>query len=159
MHILAHLLEMYLPELDAHLRKLGVCWDMFTSKLVLTLCSSYIPLELLAYIYDVFFMDGWIGLYKIIIAFLGTQQKYLFGKDLCAISEHLRNLKATVTLQEIRTILRKAVDIYIRRDAIEKSIDDFFRSEAEKLLSKSVLSLTIEPIRETTAGPAPTGSC
>ena len=56
MHILSHLLEMYLPELDNHLHRLGVSWDMFTSKLVLTLCSSYIPLEYLSYIYDVFFM-------------------------------------------------------------------------------------------------------
>ncbi len=126
---------MHLPELDGHLRRLGVSWDMFTSKLVLTLCSSYVPLELLGYIYDVFFLDGWTGLYKIIIAFMGMQQANLLGKDLCAVSEYLRRLKGTIKLQDIRRILRRAVDIHIRRDAIEKGIDDFFISEAERLLS------------------------
>lgn len=56
MYVLSHLLEMHLPDLDNHLRKLGVNWNMFTSKLVMTLCSSYIPLEYLQYIYDVFFI-------------------------------------------------------------------------------------------------------
>ena len=56
MYILACLLEMHIPELDGHLRKLGINWDMFTSKFVLTVCSSYIPLEYLPWVYDVFFM-------------------------------------------------------------------------------------------------------
>jgi len=38
------------------LRRLEISWNMFTSKLVMTLCSSYIPLEYLSRVYDVFFM-------------------------------------------------------------------------------------------------------
>ena len=56
MHVLGGLLQEHLPELNTHLQSLHASWDMFTSKLVMTLCAAYIPLDCLAYIYDIFFM-------------------------------------------------------------------------------------------------------
>lgn len=56
MYILNRILSVSLPDVDYHLRKLGVCWNMFTSKCVMTICACYIPLEYLNRIYDTFFM-------------------------------------------------------------------------------------------------------
>lgn len=135
MHILSALLEMYIPELDSHLRNLGVSWDMLTAKFIMTLCSSYIPLEFLASIYDIFFLDGWIGLYKFVIAFLNFYKKPLCEKDLSSLSEYLRKIRETITLTTIKRIQQNALDVHIKKDAIEYSISTFFQIQAEKMLS------------------------
>ncbi len=134
-HILEDLLEMYLPRMDAHLRKLGVGWDMFTTKFALTLGAAYFPLESLGEVYDVFFMDGWVGLYRIEVAYLESHQAAICSMDMAALSEYLKSIRQ-ITKQQggVKGVLRRAVEIHIQQDAIEKSIDGFFRIQAGRYL-------------------------
>ncbi len=144
MHVLGGLLQENLPELDQHLKSLHASWDMFSSKLVMTLCASYIPLDCLAYVYDVFFMvrspcypqDGWVGLYKIIISFLAGYQTELCARDLSGISEYLRKIKDSFGPAEMKQVLRRAVSVSISQKAVETLIDGFFRAEALRLLAR-----------------------
>ena len=67
-----------------------------------------------------------------------SQQVLLCGKDLCAISEHLRRLKDKIKLADVKRMLRRATEIHLRKDLIENYVDNFFRTEAEKIISKKV---------------------
>eukprot|EP01022_Parablepharisma_sp_SALTPOND_P015639 TRINITY_DN2233_c0_g1_i1.p1 TRINITY_DN2233_c0_g1~~TRINITY_DN2233_c0_g1_i1.p1 ORF type:complete len:313 (-),score=27.10 TRINITY_DN2233_c0_g1_i1:1512-2450(-) len=136
MYLLGTILEMYISKLDAHLRKLGVNWDLLTAKFVLTLGAAYVPLEFLPQVFDVFFMEGWIGLYKVAVAFLEQQKVKMCEMDLEKLSLFLRDLKKNCSGVEIKRILRRATELYIQKDSIEKSIDAFFKSQAMKFLDK-----------------------
>jgi len=135
MYLLGGLLEMYIPELDIHLRKLGVSWDLFTAKFIFTLGSGYIPLGLLAQIFDIFFMEGWAGLYKICISFLMFYKEKICGMDLTQLSEYLKNIRKIITESDLKKILVKTTQLHIQKDSIEKSIDSFFKTQAEKYLT------------------------
>ena len=136
MYLLGSILEMYIPELDCNLRKLGVTWDLFTAKFILTLGAAYIPLEHLGRVFDVFFMDGWIGLYKIAVSFLQYHKEKMCSMDLAKLSEFLSVVKKTMSLSEVKRILARATELYIQKDSVEKSIDAFFKSQAERYLGK-----------------------
>jgi len=67
-----------------------------------------------------------------------SQQNILLLKDLCAISEHLRKLKDTIKLCDIKRMLKRAITFHIQKDTIQHYLDDFFKEEAEKSISKKV---------------------
>ncbi len=137
MHILRGLLEQQLPDLDAHLQKLGIGWDMFTTKFALTFGAAYFPMDELGPIYDVFFMDGWVGLYRLAIAFLESHQRIICGMDLVQLSDYLKTIRQTIAKQHgVRAILQRANEIRVRKDVVVKSLDTFFLKQAEKLLKR-----------------------
>ena len=62
----------------------------------------------------------------------------LCKRDLCGISEYLRDLRASIKEQDLRMMLKRASALHIHRDVIHHSIDNFFRTEAGKLLNRAV---------------------
>ena len=62
-------------------------------------------------------------------------------KDLCQISEHLRTLRNSIKLIDVKHILKNAGKIHLERDCIDNYLDDYFRDEAINLLNQKVISI------------------
>lgn len=62
----------------------------------------------------------------------------LCGRDLCEISEYLRTLKNSITLQDMQRILKNAEKLHLETDYIESYVDDYFRNKAASMLKKDV---------------------
>ena len=136
LHLLKNMVKIYTPKLDSYLISLNINWDIFIERFILTLGSAYVPTQFLPQVFDVFFMDGWIGLYKIVIGLLDFYKESIFKMNLEEIKNFLDELRHKLTINEMKAIAEKATYIKIEKDSIEKSIDMFFKDKAGKYLSK-----------------------
>lgn len=71
-----------LPELREHLKKHGVDVEMFSSDWFISLFTSTMPLTKTTKFFHLFFKEGWVVVYKIILMILKT-----FQPSLLTISE------------------------------------------------------------------------
>jgi len=136
-YILRILLEEKLPELSSYLKSLGITWDCFIKKFVSALGSSYLPLTFAPQVFDVFFMDGWIGLYKIGVAVFEEYAAKINKMNSKEMSNFIKIPRKIITNKEAQMILQRSTLIQIDKDLIIKSFDSFFNEEASKYLNKN----------------------
>ncbi|KAK1443878.1 hypothetical protein BgAZ_207540 [Babesia gibsoni] len=75
--VLEKCLEKYIPKLAAHLKSVGVHMPMIASDWLMTLCANSIPIKPLGLLWDAFFDEGWIAIYRFIIYRLMKFEPYL----------------------------------------------------------------------------------
>ncbi|AFZ79666.1 TBC domain containing protein [Theileria equi strain WA] len=75
--ILEHVMAKHLPALHAHLRNVGVHIPMISSDWFMTLCANSIPIKPLGRLWDSFFSEGWVTIFRFIIFRLRQFEKYL----------------------------------------------------------------------------------
>lgn len=134
MYLIGALLEGNVPELSGCLKNSGTAWSCLAKELVLTLGTSCVPTDFVPQVLDVFFMDGWIGLYRIAIT--------LFSKCAAEISKATPDnctatLKKAVTSKDMQEILQHSVQVQVSKTFLEKSVSSFFVEEATKCLDKN----------------------
>lgn len=88
-----------------------------------------------------------------IIAIMESQSKFIVGKDLCKISERFRALKKMLKYKDVQSILQKAMNVNLSKDSFENYLNDFFRGEAEKIISKKRHCVNIPKDEETNKWP------
>eukprot|EP00826_Nyctotherus_ovalis_P029349 TRINITY_DN2316_c0_g1_i18.p1 TRINITY_DN2316_c0_g1~~TRINITY_DN2316_c0_g1_i18.p1 ORF type:complete len:371 (-),score=85.15 TRINITY_DN2316_c0_g1_i18:30-1142(-) len=133
MYLIGALLEENVPELSGCLKSSGVTWNYLIREFVLTLGTSCTPTDFVPQVFDVFFMDGWIGLYRIAAA--------LFNKcaaEICKVTPDncITTLKKAVTNKDMQEVLQYSTQIQVSKVFLEKSFDSFFIEEATKYLDK-----------------------
>ncbi|GIX63807.1 TBC domain-containing protein [Babesia caballi] len=67
----------HLPELTRHLRNVGVHIPMIASDWLMTLCANSIPIVPLGRLWDAFFSEGWIAIFRFIFFRLKQFEPYL----------------------------------------------------------------------------------
>ena len=71
-----------MPKLFHHLKKIEMSTDYFTSKWVMTLYSNFLPLRLMPFVLDNFFLEGWIAVYRIAISVLKELESDMMDMDM-----------------------------------------------------------------------------
>jgi hypothetical protein len=135
-YMLRVLLEERLPKLSGYLKSLGVTWDRFTKDFVSALGSSYLPLAFTPQVFDIFFMDGWVGLYKIGMVLFEDCAAEINKMNAKEISNLMRTIRKAITSKDAQIILQRSALIQMDKDLITRSFDSFFNEEASKYLSK-----------------------
>ena len=88
---LNYYIKKYFPELSNHLKKTQINPDLFFSKWILTIFSSYLPFHILYKVWDVFIIDKWKAIFKFSLIFLFLMQKDLLKMDLNSFSKYFRS--------------------------------------------------------------------
>ncbi|ORM40853.1 TBC1 domain family member 2B [Babesia sp. Xinjiang] len=70
-------MEDHVPKLTEHLRNVGVHIPMIASDWLMTLCANSIPIKPLARLWDSFFAEGWIVIFRFILFRLKQFEPYL----------------------------------------------------------------------------------
>eukprot|EP00434_Breviolum_minutum_P006786 symbB.v1.2.005989.t1/scaffold276.1/size251734/11 len=136
----AGLVQRNLPHLWRHLREDGHSLEIFGHQCVLTLFSYSLGPDLLAHVYDVFFLLGWKAVFRIGVSLLATLETQLLTMDLEDISHYLHQCKRHLKLgpgpKAIRTLLRFEVS----SSSLEE-LESSFQLERFKATSSDVRSL------------------
>ncbi len=91
---LNYYIKKYFPELSNHLKKTQINPDLFFSKWILTIFSSYLPFHILYKVWDVFIIDKWKAIFKFSLILLFLMKKDLLKMDLNSFSKYFRtNIK------------------------------------------------------------------
>eukprot|EP00930_Biecheleria_cincta_P034338 TRINITY_DN23745_c0_g1_i1.p1 TRINITY_DN23745_c0_g1~~TRINITY_DN23745_c0_g1_i1.p1 ORF type:complete len:701 (+),score=107.12 TRINITY_DN23745_c0_g1_i1:74-2104(+) len=124
------LVQKHLPRLWRHMREAGMALDNFAHQCVLTLFSYSLETELLAHVYDSFFLLGWKALFRIGLGVLSALEEQL----LCMCSEEIPhflhqckrhlNLTAADSSREDRLHLAGAFKRLLRFDFQASSLDE-----------------------------------
>ncbi|CAJ1337950.1 unnamed protein product [Effrenium voratum] len=111
----AGLVRKLLPRLWRHLREDGHSLEIFAHQCVLTLFSYTLEPDLLAHVYDVFFLLGWKAFFQIGVSLLAFLEDKLLGMCLEDISRFLHQCKRHLSLgpnsRAIRTLLHFEVPV------------------------------------------------
>ncbi|GBE60887.1 rab-like GTPase activating protein, putative [Babesia ovata] len=70
-------METHVPKLIEHLRKIGVHIPMIASDWLMTLCANSIPIRPLGRLWDFFFAEGWIAIFRFVLFRLKQLEPYL----------------------------------------------------------------------------------
>ena len=73
-----------------------------------------------------------------------SQESLINKKDLCKISEHFRNLKRSLTLNDLHKILKRATEINIKKESIQLYFNEYFKLKAEKLINEKLNNKTAQ---------------
>jgi hypothetical protein len=136
LHLLRSLLELHLPNLNTHLQSLGIPWDIIIKNFILSLGAILFPLEFLSQVFDIFFIDGWIGLYKVAMIFFELYESKMCSMNAEELNTFLKTLRKTITNKDMKIILYKILELRIEKDTINQIITQFFIDQAIKYLSK-----------------------
>eukprot|EP00371_Babesia_bovis_P001638 XP_001610285.1 TBC domain containing protein [Babesia bovis T2Bo] len=75
--IIEKCMQDHVPKLTEHLRNVGVHIPMIASDWLMTLCANSIPIKPLARLWDSFFAEGWIVIFRFVLCRLKQFEPYL----------------------------------------------------------------------------------
>ena len=131
---LNYYIKKYFPELDNHLKKVQIHPDLFFSKWILTIFSSYLPFNILYKVWDVFIIDKWKAIFKFSLIFLYLMQKDLLKMDLNSFSKYLRTKKQQVDDVDFKDIIKHYNNFKVTNKKLFELREDFFIDQVlEKL--------------------------
>eukprot|EP00435_Cladocopium_sp_Y103_P062796 s22_g24.t1 len=131
------LVQRNLPHLWRHLREDGHSLEIFAHQCVLTLFSYSLGPDLLAHVYDVFFMLGWKAVFRIGVSLLATLEDQLLNMDLEDISHYLHQCKRHLKLGSGPVAIRTLLRFEVSSSSLEE-LESAFQLERFKVLLASV---------------------
>ena len=126
----AYYTKVYLPDLFAHFKRIGVTTGVFVDKWCMGLFSSFLPVDTLFRVWDVFFLDGWKALVKIGLSTLTELRPLFLSMDLEQLSTYLRDNTRTQH-SDYRSLLQTAAKIKVTRAGLVRLNADFLIEQAE----------------------------
>lgn len=78
--IVDKLIKKYIPKLSKYFQRENIEVSMFATQWIMTVFSSTFPFELVARVWDIFLVEGWKVVYRVIIALLSqaSSVSYIF---------------------------------------------------------------------------------
>lgn len=128
------LLQNYLPEVHAHLRVLEIPTEVYAAKWFVTLLSYELPRHLLVRVWDLFFLQGWKVIFRVILALLSMSKQDLVAADTMGVAAVLRAMAKPIQADE--TLLK----IAFRYKVTRRLLRDLKRLNEQKY--KGVYKLT-----------------
>lgn len=142
-YVLLRLEHKYMPKLFWHMIEEFYTPALYATNWFLTLFSSRMPIELTLRIWDIFFIEGFSVMYKIIIAIFKINQKELLKSDYEQLSLKVKGFLQETT-QPFSQHKKPEND-----DENQKAIEKINSSIVEHLLNEASLSKKIDNILET----------
>jgi len=128
-------LKIYLPDLFYHLKNQQIN-DIFLSKWILTLFSSYLPFDTLAKIWDVFLLDGWKSMIKFSLILLYELKDIIIKMDLNSLSKYFRDYYRTLH-NDPKKILNLYEKFKVTNKELSELREQYFLDLAKKKLEDS----------------------
>ncbi|KAL3784709.1 hypothetical protein HJC23_007718 [Cyclotella cryptica] len=124
LYIADKLVQVFLPELYAHLEKQTVHTSMFSTQWLMTIYTSTFPFDLVTRVWDLFLSEGWKIVYKTFIALLvhAREDGDLINKNMEEILSYLRHFQSKVDGEKIMTSASK---IPLKHRHIQKYASEF----------------------------------
>lgn len=139
---LNHYFHSLLPELYTHFRKQGVTNAFFISRWFMTLFSTYLPIDCILPIWDLFFLEGWKVILKVSIHLLKEIKSTLIQWDLEQISKHLRSHIVTTSAKEL---LSGAKTARVTKNELDQLETEFYRTQVNfKLVASEIYHVPSE---------------
>jgi hypothetical protein len=121
------------PDLFYHFKKHQINPDIFFSKWILTIYSSYLPFPTLAKVWDVFLIDKWKAIFRFSMAFLAELHPTLLSMDLNSLSKYFRDNRQTLH-NNYQIILDKYSSYKITNKQLKELREEFFLEQVKKKL-------------------------
>lgn len=83
LYIVEKLVKKYLPKVSRYFQRENIEISMFATQWIMTVFSSTFPFELVVRVWDVFLVEGWKVVYRVVIALLSQASS---GEDLNTIT-------------------------------------------------------------------------
>ncbi len=112
----------FLPRLSSHFQIENVHITMFATQWLLTLYSSSFPFELVTRVWDIFLLDGWKIVYRVMIALLDNASSKLVKLHFEDILNHIKEITKGVNADKI---IRRALKIPIKRIHLQEYTEEW----------------------------------
>ena len=119
--------------MNIHFKKNQINPDIFFSKWILAIFSSYLPFEVLCKVWDVFIIDKWKAIFKFSMAFLAIMEDELLTMDLQTFSQYFRS-NATNSHLEYKKISKFYDKFKITNKELDELREDFFVDQVKEKL-------------------------
>ena len=130
---LNYFIKKFFPKLNIHFKKNQINPDIFFSKWILAIFSSYLPFEVLCKVWDVFIIDKWKAIFKFSMAFLAIMEDELLTMDLQTFSQYFRS-NATNSHLEYKKISKFYDKFKITNKELDELREDFFVAQVKEKL-------------------------
>lgn len=130
---LNYFIKKFFPKLNIHFKKNQINPDIFFSKWILAIFSSYLPFEVLCKVWDVFIIDKWKAIFKFSMAFLAIMEDELLTMDLQTFSQYFRS-NATNSHLEYKKISKFYDKFKITNKELDELREDFFVDQVKEKL-------------------------
>ncbi len=106
LELFRHVMRLVLPNLMDHFEGLGIDPGFFCSNWFLTIFSSALPISICCRIWDLFFSEGWIWIFRVSLALLIADEKLLMSMTMEDVLMHVKNIHEGKTEEEILRLAR-----------------------------------------------------
>mmetsp|Transcript_20211 Transcript_20211/g.45813 ORF Transcript_20211/g.45813 Transcript_20211/m.45813 type:complete len:157 (+) Transcript_20211:2172-2642(+) len=120
-----HLLKRYVPKVHKHFEKEHVHISMFAPQWLGTVYTNSFPFDLVTRVWDIFLVEGWKIVYRVMLAILRNFEKKLLGMNFEEIMKFLRLLPQMIDGSEI---IKNALKIRLSNKRIS-ALDRKFKQE------------------------------
>ena len=86
------LLQHYLPKIYSRMKSLEISTEVYAAKWFITLLSYELPRNLVERVWDLFFLQGWKVIFRVILALLSISKEELVEADSTAVTSVLKSL-------------------------------------------------------------------
>lgn len=130
---LNYFIKKYIPSLFYYFKKNSINPDIFFSKWILTIFSSYLPFQTLSRVWDIFLIDKWKAIFKFSLALLEELHDSLIEMDLNTISIFFRENSRKLHF-DYKTVLKRYSNYKITNRELDYLRENFMIDQVEKKL-------------------------
>ena len=130
---LNYFIKKFFPKLNVHFKKNQINPDIFFSKWILAIFSSYLPFDVLCKVWDVFILDKWKAIFKFSMAFLAIMEEELLTMDLQSFSQYFRSSAVNSHL-DYKQISKYYNNFKITNKELDLLREDFFVDQVKEKL-------------------------
>jgi hypothetical protein len=137
---LNHYIKKYLPDIFYHFKKNQINPDIFFSKWIITIFSSYLPFKTLAQVWDIFLIDKWKAIFKFSLAFLYELYDDLIKMDMNLLSNYFRENSRKIH-KNIKVVLYNFKKFKITNKHLEELREKYFLDQIQKKLEVNIVNI------------------
>lgn len=116
------LFNKFLPRLSSHFHNEKVHITMFATQWLLTLYSSSFPFELVTRVWDIFLLEGWKIVYRVMIALLDSASSKLMRLHFEDILNHIKDIPKDM---DADVIIHRALKIPMKRIHLQEYTEEW----------------------------------
>lgn len=109
-----------MPTFFAHLRKITMTTDYFTSKWFMTVFACFLPFEVVKPIFDMFITEGWKAVFKIGIALLQEMEPNLIKMEMIEMCTYFRDTVRTQRINNEFSLFARASRVHVNKMLVNK---------------------------------------
>jgi hypothetical protein len=131
------LFEEFFPSLFFHLKRKKINLEVFFSQWILSLFSSYLPLEIIDKIFDCFIIQKWKSFFKFSMVFISFIYDKIGSMDLEAMTKYIKEHKAILVIKYSK-ISERLNEYKITNKHLQELSDDYLISQVKKKLDVNI---------------------